>query len=392
MFPDRGKSDADWFSFRIGDHVELLKVLAMPFQATSLLFVAVTSLLLGLIISAGWMTWLMALFLIWCLLLWLANYSLRLIDDAANGVRVTSAASGEMMIDPYLDARCWIHPAAGALLCLMHVLHPRWPVAPTLLAAALLFPLSLGACVMTGHARDAVSPATMLRVARGLGPWYPGLVAFVVLCGLAALGLTRLLPLGTLRVASLELLLLTTYAGIGGALYERRLPLQFEPRHDPERAVMRKEAERTARRQHFIDGLYRDLRVHQVQRALDSTRQWLASAQPTELAGDVAAILAAGRSWGMLRDYPRLLQGLLPVLLELKAAGVACTVAEAGLAASQAFGPASEPDAVAIIGYALDTGRPRTAARLLENHLQHAGGGEPGPRLLLLRERLRQPD
>src|SRR5262245_18743377 len=93
--------------------MDLLKVLAMPFQVGSLLFVAASSLVLGLVLSMGGnllTTALLSLFVIWTMLVWLTNYALRLIDDAANGVRESSAASAEMMTNPYLDSRCWVHP------------------------------------------------------------------------------------------------------------------------------------------------------------------------------------------------------------------------------------------------------------------------------------------
>jgi hypothetical protein len=332
------------------------------------------------------------LFVIWLMLVWLTNYALRLIDDAANGVRETSAASAEMLADPYLDSRSWVHPLLAVAIVAAHLLHPQWPVAPTLLAAALLFPASIGACVMTGYARDALNPLTMLRVVRGIGPWYALLVVFVTLCVLLGLVLAHRLPPGALRAASLQLLLLIAYAAIGGALYERRLELGFDPRISPERAAMRVAAERSARRQNLIDELHKDLRARAAPRAVASSRQWLGNAEPAELAGDVHAFLAAGRNWSELRDYPLLLQGLLPVLFELKQPTLACAVAEAGLAIAPGFTAATEADAVALVGYALDTGRRRAAAKLLDNYFKrNSGGPAASARLLALRERLQPP-
>jgi len=329
---------------------------------------------------------------VWLLLVWLTNFALHLIDDAANGVREARVASIEMMHNPFLDSRTWVHPCIAVALGALYYLHPRWPVWPTLTAAALLFPASIGACAMSSHALDALRPSMLLRVVRGLGPWYVLLVALVSTCALVGVMLAQWLPLGTLLVASLQLLLLLVYAAIGGALYERRLELGFEPRISPERAAQRVEAERLARRQHFLDGLYKDLRVREAQRAVASARQWLGAAGPRELAVDLHAILEAGRGWTELREYPRLLQGLLGVLLELSQRGLACAVAEAGLAASAEFCPSREEETVALSGYALDTGRRRTATRLLENYLKRLEPGrQPGQQLSALRARLLQP-
>jgi hypothetical protein len=375
--------------------MELLKVLAMPFQLGSLLFVAASSLLLGLLISLGGPTLttaVLSLYAILAMLIWLTNYALRLIDDVANGVRQAGSASVEMLTNPFLDSRCWVHPAIAAALGTMHYLNPTWPTWPTLLAATLLFPLSIGACAMSGRARDALSPAMMLRVARGLGAWYVLLLGLVALCALLGVILARALPLGTVLIASEQLLLLIVYAAIGGALYERRLELAFEPRVSPERKADTAEAARVARRQQFLDSLYNDLRMRETKRGVASVRQWLTGIDPTERAGDLHAILTAGRNWHELREYPRLLQGLVPVLLELKQPALAFAVAETGLNSHPGFSPAAEADAVALADYALATGRRRGAAQLLENYLQRPDApAQPGPQLATLRARLQPP-
>lgn len=372
--------------------MDLLKVLAMPFQMASLLFVAASSLLLGLVTSMGtrlYMTAILSLFVIWLMLVWLTNFAVRLIDDAANGLRETSAASAEMLADPYLDSRCWVHPLLAVAVGALHFVYPQWPVWPTLLFATLLFPASIGACVVTGHARDALNPRQMLRVIQGLGVWYALLVLFLALCAMSAVLLVKLLPPGTVLYASEQLLVLIAYAGIGGVLYERRFELGFDPRVSPERTARRLESERVARLQGLLDGLYNDLRIRETDRAIAKVRQWLASLQPDLLAGDVHAILAAGRQWTTLREYPRLLQGFMPVLLELQQPALACAVAETGLSLDAGFGALEEKDTIALVDYALATGRRRAAAQLLDNYLQRGGAQrEPGPRLAALRTRL----
>lgn len=375
--------------------MELLKVLAMPFQLGSLLFVAASSLLLGLILYIGGpniATAVLSIYAIFSMLVWLTNYALRLIDDVANGVREASAASVEMLSNPFLDSRCWVHPAIAAALGTMHYMNPSWPTWPTLLGVTLLFPLSIGACAMSGHARDALNPASMLRVALGLGPWYVLLLGLVAICALLGVTLAKLLPLGTLLIAAEQLLLLVVYAAIGGALYERRIELAFEPRMSPERKADIAEAERVAGRQQFLDGLYNDLRVRETKRALASTRQWLAERGPNERTGDLQAILKAGASWKDLREYPRLVEGLVPVMLELKQPALAYTVAEAALAANPGFTADSEASATTLVNYALATGRRRGAAQLLENYLRRADApAEHGPQLAALRARLQPP-
>ncbi len=326
------------------------------------------------------------------MLVWLTNYALHLIDDAANGVRESKAASVEMLANPYLDSRCWIHPLAAVALGCLHYFHPAWPAWPTLLIVTLLFPASISACVMSGRARDAFSPLMMWRVVEGLGFWYPLLVAFISICAMIGVLLARQLQLGAILIASEQLLLLIAYAGMGGVLYERRIELAFEPRLSPEREADRIGVELSAKRQHFLDELYNDLRLHESKRAAAKAKQWFEETGQDELPVDVHAILEAGKSWTKLRDYPRLLQGLIPILLGLKQPALAYTLCEAGLSLDANFSAAEESDSIALASYALATGRRRAAERLLENYLRGAGATrEPGPQLAALRARLQPP-
>jgi len=242
---------------------------------------------------------------------------------------------------------------------------------------------------MTGRARDALSLVLMWRVVRGLGPWYLPLVVFLTLCPLVGGAMAIRMSSGTLKVAIVEMLVLIAYAAVGGAIYQRRFELGFDPRRSPERVAERLEAERVARRQQMLDGLYNDLRVRKVAQAVAGAREWLRKAAESELTGDVNAILTAGRSWPEVRHYPKFLEGLLPALVELNQPALACTVAEAGLAFSADFNLGSEKEVTTLIGYALDTSRPRTAAKMLENFQRRAGPShQPGPQLMALRERI----
>ncbi len=372
--------------------MELLKVLAMPFQMASLLFVAITSGLLALLLALGGptlITLVISAHAGWLMLVWLTNYALQMIDDAANGHREARTASIEMMHNPFLDARCWLHPAIAAGLAIMHYVRPEWPVWPGVVAAAALFPASIGACAMSGLARDALNPVAIFNVVRGLGPWYLLLVLFVAGCAMLGVLLVRQLQPGLVLFASGQLLVLMVYAAIGGAMYQRRLELGFDPIVSPERKADLADAERVARRQQFIDGVYKDLRVSAAPRAINNVTDWLRNCPQRALPGDMQAILAAGRGWNLPpREYPRFLRDLLPALVTLRQPAAAWSVAEAGLAAAPGFSPADEPTAVAIIGYALQSGRRRAAGQLLENFLKRDGAAAPGPELGALRAAL----
>jgi hypothetical protein len=363
---------------------DLARCLVMPFQLQSLIFVVLTSALLGFFIGGSLIQLVASLAAIWLLLVWLTQYALHIIDDAANGVREAQTATVEMAT-AFLDARAWVHPTLAVAIGVALYLNPEWPRFPVLLGAAVIFPASLGACAMTGHALHALHPGEIARVIRGLGVFYPLAVAFVLGCALIGVLLVQQLQSMFLIVAIIELLLLVVYAGLGGALYLRRRELGFEPRLSPERVAERVESERHAERQRFVDELYKDLRVRESARAAGNAGRWLRASRPEHLKGDLHAILEAGRRWSEPREYPRMLRGLIPVMLELKQPALAQSLVDAGLAASPDFAPAAETEALQLIRYAQQTGRKRAARQVLDNFLRANGASPPSAQLLALK-------
>jgi hypothetical protein len=332
----------------------------------------------------------LSVFAILLLLVWLTQYALHIIDDAANGVREAQTASVEMATS-FLDARAWVHPTLAVGITVLLYLHPEWPRMPVLLGAALLFPASLGASVMTGHALQALNPVALARTIRGFGLLYPLLVLFVLACMLAAMMAAGQLASTILIVAVIEMSLLVAYAGIGGALYQRRIQLGFEPRRSPERVAIELEDERVAGRQRFIDELYKDLRVRESARAAGNAARWLQACPREHLKGDVQAILDAGRQWSEPREYPRMLRALIPVLLEMKQPALAFLLVEAGLAVVPGFAAASEAETIALVRHARHTGRKRAARQLLDNHFAANGAAPPGAMLLALKSEMEGP-
>lgn len=364
---------------------DLLRCLAMPFQLQSLAFVAFTSVPLGIFIGGDLVRLVASILAVLLLLVWLTQYAVHIIDDAANGLREAQVASVEMATS-FTDARAWVHPILAVAVGMVLYLYPSLPRLPVLVGAALLLPASLGSSVMTGHALQALDPVAIARTVRGFGLIYLPVVLFVLACAWSGMLVARRLDSMILIVALIEMLLLVAYAGIGGALYLRRHELGFEPRNSPERVARLREEERQAGRQRFIDELYKDLRVREPGRAAGNAAHWLRACDPSQLKGDLQAILDAGRQWSEPREYPRMLRALVPVLLEMKQPALAFTLVEAGLAAHAKFAPATEAEAVALIRYARQTGRRRTARQLLDNFMN--GNAAPGPLLLQLKSEM----
>ncbi len=365
--------------------MDALKILSMPFQAGSLLFVAFSSLLLGLILGSGSLiVLLIGLWALWITLAWLTNYAFRMIDDIANGVREAAVAEVEMT-SPFADPRCWVHPVLAVALVVLHATRPDMAVAPTLIAAALLFPPSIAASAMSGRALDALNPRAVFEVMRGFGPWYPVAVLSTALW--AALGMlaVRLLDPGWLYFAVLQLLLLLAYACIGGVVYQRRIELGFAARISPERRDETAAQERERRRQQLLDHLYQSLRARDAPRAIDAASLWLREADSHQFHQDMHALLAAVRQWNEAPQFVQLLLGLMPLLLSREQPALAFAAAEAVRAAGGRFVPGEEATAVTLVDYALKTGRRRAAQGMLEDFLRSpAGAGPRGPRLSAL--------
>lgn len=363
--------------------MELLRILRVPFQLGSLLFVAVSSLILALVLpEISIRNMALGAFALWAVGTWLTRYAFRLIDDIANGVREAAAAEVEM-VNPFGDSRCWVHPGLAVVLAVVHVAHPEWPLAALLIAAALLFAPSIGACAMSGRSRDALNPLAVWRVVVGMGPWYPVAVLATVACAGLAVTMARALPAGWALYASLELLLLLAYACVGGVIYLRRFELGFAARISPERREAAAADEREKQRQKWLDEVFTTLRSRDPARAVSQVTQWLEAASPAHAAGDVQALLEAGRHWNQPREFAQLLRGLLPVMLSKRQGALALATFEAGIASHAAFAPAEESTAVELAGFAVQTGRRRTALRILESYLATGAAADSPSRKLL---------
>jgi hypothetical protein len=346
----------------------LFKTLQLPFQTASLLFVGIIALLLALVTSLGAASMLMSLFLIWVLLVWVTRYAFTMIDDAANGTAEAQVASVDML-SPMGDPRCWVHPTLVAVVSLVLTFHPEMPRWPAVSAAALLFPASIGAITMSGRALDAFNPAALWQVIHGLGAWYLLALAGIAVAAAAGAGIMQLPLWSVLRFAALLLLLLACYAWLGGLLHLRRIELNFEPRHSPEKIAIREIGERDKTRQQMIDALFKALRAHEPQRAVSIAGQWLANAGDQHIHADAATMVEAASKWSEHKGFLRLLSGLIPILLDLKQTALALKTVESGLQNHAAFAPAAEEHALLLARYARQTGRKRLASQIANNYL-----------------------
>jgi hypothetical protein len=255
-----------------------LRVLQVPFNPTCLMLVGIVSVLIAFFASAG----LYGSIGIVILQIWIFKYCYVLIEHLANGRPEVPVLSTDML-SPF-EIRPMVQTAiiiAGVALC--WYVGGRGGLVLGIVLVALL-PASVATLGVGERPWEAVNPLTLFRVIRGLGPYYPGLLAALFLyIGLSVLA-ARVLPVAVLARA-LDLLLEISWFGlVGGALWFRRRQLGFEPERSPERIAARAENERTKVRAKMLDDVFQQARLG---KHVDATRPlaaWL-----RDLDGEVAS-------------------------------------------------------------------------------------------------------
>jgi len=366
----------------------LLRALAMPFQWTSLVLVALTASAAALALSVDAEIRIVAAVPLFFVISWLNKYACALLDQAANGATDAPVATVEML-GPFGGTRPLVHVVLGAaVLWLMSVAGPHW--SPWIaLAAGLLFPASVGALGLRLRLLDALSPWALGRTIRGLSLWYLLLLGALAAAAAGAYLLAHSSLWSPLRYGLMELLLLCLYALIGGTLFARRVALDFEPRLSPEWATERATLEHERQRQHTIDRIYAAVRVHDAPRARAALLSWLAAPDENRLAADLQVMLAQAAQWPEQRGLQTVARVAIGELLRRDQPSIALTTATAALVHAPDLVLDTEADSVALARYALLCGRKGIARALLENYVRAANsqplgtGGENLRRELL---------
>ncbi len=353
------------------------RALALPLQLASLLFVGLSALLLALINGSGPSIAPLTVLANYLLLSWLNKYAFALLDQAAHGGSEAPVASVEML-GPFGDWRAWVHPLLGSGIFLL-VSRVSLPVPPLLVVAVALalWPASLAALAISHFAPDAINPVSLARAAIGLAGGYLALLAALAVAAALAAWSTRWGLPRVARFALWELLLLGFYAAVGGAIHQRRLALDFEPRHSPERKAERDQGERRARRQAMLDEAFTATRVRDLPRAAALLQDWLRAGPAALLADDVHAILAQSSRWPEARAFGLAARTVLAHCLATRNLPLALQAAEAALTRLPQFAPDAAEQAAQLAAFARDTGRPRLAQTLADNAAARPPGALP---------------
>jgi hypothetical protein len=233
----------------------LLHYLALPARPSGLLLIGVLTIGFGIAVRARFVGIPLGLMM----LFWLFAYSYVLLEHVAHGAREPPVLSIEM-VNPLAAARPMAQLGIVLLaMTLLRVLAPR--LGPTLLRVLeilllLALPASIAASGIARHWWQAVLPGTLWALMRGLGLSYFMLLALALLYPAALLGLYNAGLPDWLLCIGFTYAWLSLYAVIGGALFEARAALGFEAMQAPERAELRRRAQRDQQRALFMDGIY----------------------------------------------------------------------------------------------------------------------------------------
>jgi pentatricopeptide repeat protein len=245
------------------------RVLQVPFNPACLILIGIASVLISFFTSAGPY----GLLGILILQAWVFKYCYVLIEHLANGRPEVPVMSTDML-SPF-EIRPWVQLAiAGAAGAVCWYVGGRAGIALAAICVALL-PASIATLGVGEPPWQAINPVTLWRVIRGLGPYYPGLLAALLLyLGISVL--VRAVSPSSILVHAVDLLLEISFFGfIGGAIWFRRRQLGFEPERSPERAAAREENERTKVRAKMVDEVFQQARVGKHVEATRPLADWL---------------------------------------------------------------------------------------------------------------------
>jgi len=270
------------------DHV---RVLLVPFRATSLILVAVFSVLLAVVSSGG----VLGLFGQLLLQIWVLKYCYVLVEHIADG-RFDPPVMSTEMLSPF-ETRPWAQLAivvAGVFAC--NALGGT-PAAVLATALVLLLPATIAVLGIGEPFYQALNPLMLFRLIVGLGPYYLLILASIPLyIGILFL-LARLEVWTVVWYAAVLLCQISFFSLIGGCIYLRRRQLGFEPGHTPERAAAREETERNKLRARMLDEVFQQVRIGKHVEATRPLAQWLKTLDGATAALDAQHVANQALGW-----------------------------------------------------------------------------------------------
>jgi hypothetical protein len=282
-------------SFKVIDpKLHLALAFAMPWHATSIIFVALSSLLLAAIEVHGVLL-LISLIGKFFLASWLFNYAFEMLDYAANGGTGAPVASVETL-SPFK----W-RPLVTAAICIWLVLlgSEFGTTGKIIIILILLVQPAVIATLGIGEGLlQAVNPLSLWRIIVGMGAYYLLVLAVIGLFIALTIALQEVGFWPFERYALLEMGILTAFAVLGTSVFLRRIEIGFEPRSSPERAMERDDRQHLRQLDEILDEAYGQVRLKYYEHAASIIKRWLAASGEIAAPDDINLILERVRGWG----------------------------------------------------------------------------------------------
>jgi hypothetical protein len=278
--------------------------LLAPFTPASLLFILPSAVLLNFLQGGG----VAGLFGIYLLLAWLLKYGYVLLKHVANGEREAPTVSVEML-SPFEQ-----RPLLQAVVCVgIYWVMRAFGLANTAVLAVLILavmPASMAVLGLGYGVLQAVNPLLLFRVARALGVYYLAVLGLIGGGLLLIFGMSRLGAWNVLTIAAAELIVLLIFSALGGALFERRTPLGYQPRSSPERRLESEARDHRRELDSQLDRMYVAMRMGRYDEVIALARQAISQSSDPCLRADVLELLRRIRQWGS----PRVVSSVSEVL------------------------------------------------------------------------------
>jgi hypothetical protein len=331
--------------------MDYLRILLVPFTPSSLLLVGIFSLLLTFLDAGG----VLGIFGKMFLQVWMLKYCYVLIEHIADGATEPPVMSTDML-SPF-ETRPWMQ--LGLIGFGLWACYLLGGTAGLVLGIVLilLLPASIAVLGIGEPVYQAIHPLTLLRLVRGLGPYYLVILGSIVVYAALLLLLQRLQVWSLLFHAATLLCEISFFSLIGGCLYLRRKQIGFEPSRSPERTAAREENERLKLRAKMLDEVFQDVRIG---KHVDATRplaRWLGDLDESLLVRDGLYVAEQAARWDYTASLNTIASTLIRHMLRTGRADAALSVFELLRARSPTLTLDSAPDLRTLIEYAESTGR-----------------------------------
>ena len=335
--------------------MDYLRVLLVPFTPTSLMLVAIFSVLMTFLGLGGMYGIFGSVFM----QIWMLKYGYVLIEHIADGATEPPVMSTEML-SPF-ETRPWLQLGLiclGAWICYLIGGKPAVVLGIVLI---LLLPASIAVLGVGEPVYQAMNPVTLIRLVHGLGPYYLLILGAIAIYAVIITLLTRLDVWALFLYAVRLLCEISFFSLIGGCLYLRRKEIGFEPSRSPERAAARAEYERLKLRAKMVDEIFQLVRIG---KHVDATRplaQWLNDLDGSLLVRDGLHVAEQAARWDYTQCLNTIASTLIRAMLRAGRADAALSVFELLRARKADLTLDSAPDLRILIDYAESTGRTELA-------------------------------